>query len=137
MNETVPLGTETAQPVKGDKTYMNARRVANIEDIEMSREFLVETFVEETLARQKEIQENKRDTLFSLNKFKESCNQISGHMQGIESGFKQQSIDFNKLQNTSSEFAASMLQLSRSSKNLAEIFAKTAKSIRKNLNRSQ
>lgn len=114
---------------------MNAPQVANIENIEMFREILGEAFVEETLTRQGEIQQNKRGTLFSLDKFKKSCSQISEHMQGIESDFKQQSINFNKLQNASSEFAASMLLLSKSSKKLAETFAKTAKTITKNLNR--
>jgi hypothetical protein len=103
---------------------MNAPLVANIENIVMFREILGEAFVEETLARQREIQNNKRDTLLSLDKIKENCNQISVHMRGIESGFKQLSTNFNKLENTSIEFAEKMLQFSKSSKKLAETFRK-------------
>ncbi len=116
---------------------MNAPIIANIENIEMFREIIGDGFVEETLTRQKEIQKNKMDAIRSLDRIKENYNLIPEQMQDIESAFRLQSRNFNKLQSTSSEFAVNMDQLRKSSEKLAESCSMIAKNIRKNLNHSE
>ncbi len=114
---------------------MNAPLSASISNIKVFRNILADGLVEETLARQKETQENKVYTLHSLDRLEINCNELSNRMQELRFVLEQQSRNFDKLQNACNKIAASMEQLRRSSKDLSESLTATGKTIRKSFGR--
>ena len=94
--------------------------INELKEAEKYREILPDGVIEDTLARQQLINENKISAKSNLEKFRSSCNVMSDEIEGLGSSFTRNAQSYERLHNASSSNAKAYNSLGDQLRELAK-----------------